>query len=142
VFVHRPVAIVLGFALASASVAPTLHIHAYVDHDHPEHHHGLAAHEHHSTATTARVDVAHDKVHVETCEPGRHAVSFVFVYSASPQYSPILAEVVSPATLSLDVPRFHRVKHTDIRVHGPPAGTQSPPRAPPDDPRLITLTST
>lgn len=127
--VHSVIAAVLGFALLSTwGHVSALHIHAYTDHDHPEHHHGLAAHEHeHATATRA----PDGTVHLETCNPSRHTISFVFVCAAPPQTPVVDAEFVSPAVPDRAVPPCQVIDVTDIRVHGPPSLTQASPRGPP-----------
>jgi hypothetical protein len=129
-FVHRPIAFLLGLVLASTSgQVSALHIHLYTDHDHPEHHHGLAAHEHHRSAPH------HDKedgaVHLESCEPGLHAVSITMGCAALPPVHAVNAECANPTIVEPLVPvrSFHPV--TEVRVHGPPPRTQAPPRAPP-----------
>ncbi len=121
-------ATLLGLALVAASThVSALHIHDYTDHDHPEHHHGLAAHEHHA-AESHEADAG---VHLETCAPGQHAISFVFVCSAPQQAHAVDAEVVSPTITEPELPRHQAFDITDVRVHGPPPRTQASPRAPP-----------
>jgi hypothetical protein len=125
--VNRALALVLIPALmATSSVMSALHTHAYSDHDHPEHHHGLAAHAHgvawHPDDTN---------VHIEGCDPATHTVSFTFVCPAPPQVQSVDAEVSLPA-LPIPERRVERtVRHTDVRVHGPPSRTLASPRAPP-----------
>jgi hypothetical protein len=126
--VHRVVTILLGFVLVSTGgQVSALHIHAYTDHDHPEHHHGFAAHEHHRSVRHHDDDV----VHLETCDPGQHAVSLTMGCAPVPRVHVIDAECASPAAVESLVP-FRSVHHfTDVRVHGPPLLAQAPPRAPP-----------
>jgi hypothetical protein len=111
---------------ATSGLVSLLHTHAYPDHDHPEHHHGLSAHEHHAAASHSD-----DVAHLEGCDPGKHTVSYAFVCAAPPQVHAADAELTLPATPSVEVQIERTVRHTDIRVHGPPPRTQSSPRAPP-----------
>jgi hypothetical protein len=126
--VHRALALLLIPALiATSGVASLLHTHAYDDHDHPEHHHGLSAHEHHA-ALSHPDDVL---PHLEGCDPGRHTVSFAFVCAAPLQVHAVDAELTLPATPAPGKQIERSVRHTDVRVHGPPLRTQASPRAPP-----------
>ena len=122
------VAILLGFALTgTAGQSPWLHIHAYIDHDHPEHHHGPAAHEH-QQSTTHHHD---DRASLESCDPGQHSVPFTLGCAPLPHVNAIDAASANPSIVDPLVP-LRSVHHlTDVRVHGPPPLTQAPPRAPP-----------
>jgi hypothetical protein len=126
--VQRLLAVVLGMTLAaSAGQSPAAHTHLYRDHDHPEHHHGPAAHEH-------QIDATHDSgegVHLESCDPGEHAVAIVLFVVPPPQAPAVDAEFVAPAPAAPALQLQHTVDITDIRVHGPPRRSQSSPRAPP-----------
>lgn len=113
--------------IAASGVLSLLHTHTYNDHDHPEHHHGLAAHEHH--AGPAHPDDG--TAHLEGCDPARHVVSLAVFCAQPPQVHAAHAEVTLPATLSPEVQIERCVLHTDVRVHGPPPRTESSPRAPP-----------
>jgi hypothetical protein len=126
--VHRALASLLIPALiATSGVVPLLHTHAYNDHDHPEHHHGLAAHEHFSESAHPDDGIAH----LEGCDPGKHAVSLAFVCASPPQVHAVDADLTLPATPRVEMHIERSVRHTDVRVHGPPPRTQSSPRAPP-----------
>jgi len=126
--VHRAIALVLGVALLSTtSRAADLHVHDYADHDHPEHHHGRAAHEHHAVASHD----ADEGVHVESCNPGQHAISLVIACAAPSQTPVVDAEFVAPAAAAPELERRQPIHVTDVRVHGPPLDTQTSPRAPP-----------
>lgn len=128
--VPRVVAILLGLALASTpGRVSALHIHAYTDHDHPEHHHGLATHEHHRLASLQDDD--DDAPHFESCDPGQHAVSFAMACTPLLQAHAIDAESASPSAFGPLVPVCSVRGLTDVRVHGPPSLTQAPPRGPP-----------
>lgn len=128
--VHRLLTVLLGLVVASTSgQISALHIHQYTDHDHPEHHHGPAAHDH------QRPSVHHDEddggAHLEPCDPGHHAVSVTMGCMPLPKAHASDAEcpnpgVVEPLVSVHPVPAF-----TDVRVHGPPPLTQAAPRAPP-----------
>jgi hypothetical protein len=126
--VHRVLTLLLIPALiAMSGVASLLHTHAYVDHDHPEHHHGLAAHEHHTMP--ARPDDG--TPHLEGCDPGEHAVSFAFICAAPPHVDAVDAAVSLPASPSAELQIERAVRHIEVRAHSPPSRTQASPRAPP-----------
>ena len=132
---HRALASLLIPALIATSGAGSwLHTHAYNDHDHPEHHRGLAAHEHHAEPAHRDDGTAH----LEGCDPGKHTVSFAFVCAAPPQVHAVDAELTLPATAIPEIQIERSVRHTDVRVHGPPLRTQASPRAPPVIAHLIT----
>jgi hypothetical protein len=127
--VRRLTAVLLGLALtAGGGSFSGLHVHQYTGHDHPEHHHGLAAHEH-------DVLPAHGPesgVRLETCDPGQHAIRFAFVSAAPPQAQALVADRATPATATPDPPVRRALDVLDVRVHGPPSHGQASPRAPPD----------
>jgi hypothetical protein len=131
--VHRALTLLLIPALmATSGVASLLHMHAYEDHEHPEHHHGLSAHEHHAASSHPDDGTAH----LEGCDPAKHVVAFTFVCATPPQVHAVEAELTLPATPRVEMRIECNVRHADIRVHGPPPRTQSSPRAPP----VIALT--
>ena len=128
--VHRSVAVLVGLVLAATSgQVSALHIHSYADHDHPEHQHGLAAHEH--QWPLPHHDEDDEAVHLKSCDPGQHAISVTMGCAPLPQLDSIDAESLNPTVLEPLVPfrSVHRL--TDVRVHGPPPLTHAPPRAPP-----------
>jgi hypothetical protein len=126
--VHRALALLLVPALIATSGMPSLlHTHAYDDHDHPEHHHGLSAHEHHAPASHSEGGGAR----LEGCDPGKHAVSFAFAGAAFTKSHAVNAELTLTATPTPEIRIDRRVRPTDVRVHGPPRRTQASPRAPP-----------
>lgn len=132
---RRLVAIVLALTLAEFSTAASPHVHVYLGHDHPDHHHGPATHEHervlrdhaHSGEAAARIPAARP----ESCNPGRHAVGArAGVVSVACQQidgavlpGPAVGDPSPAMTSALPV--------TDVRVHGPPNGVRLPSRAPP-----------
>ncbi|HEY7443164.1 MAG TPA: hypothetical protein VH701_12145 [Vicinamibacterales bacterium] len=125
---YRVLALLLIPALiAIPGAGSLLHTHAYTDHDHPEHHHGLAAHEHYEV----RAHPDDNSAHLEGCDPGKHVVRFSSLCVAVPQVHVVVALFNVPA---LSAPSFRpllTVRYPDVRVHGPPPHPQSPPRAPP-----------
>jgi hypothetical protein len=126
--VHRVLALLLIPALiATFGAASSVHTHAYVDHDHPEHRHGLAAHEHHGMP----VDPDDGTPHLEGCDPGQHTVSFAFVCAGPPPFNSVDAEVSLPASSSAELQIEGAIRHTDVRGHSPPSRTPASPRAPP-----------
>lgn len=125
---HRLPVILLGLALATSSGrAPALHVHLYADHDHPEHRHGPSAHGHHHPESS-RDD---DRPHLESCEPGQHAVSIVLWCAAVPHQHVAATDDVQRTLTSPPAPRHAAIEPMDCRVHGPPPATEAPPRAPP-----------
>jgi hypothetical protein len=118
----------LVFASTSSQVS-LLHIHLYSDHDHPEHHHGLAAHEHYRPVP--HHDDDDNASHLESCEPGDHAVALTMGCTPPPPGHAIDGVCPNLILAGLLVPIRPVNEVTDIRVHGPPPLTQAPPRAPP-----------
>jgi hypothetical protein len=53
------------------------------------------------------------------------------VCAGPPPVHRVNAELTLPATPSPEMLIERSVRHTDVRVHGPPPRTQSSPRAPP-----------
>jgi hypothetical protein len=135
--VRRIVALVLVQALVvSTSMASSLHVHEYVGHDHPGHHHGPAAHDHDHPATADRDHhtlAGEDRPawQAEPCEPGRHAVSVSMSCACIPQAHVDLAELPGPTLAVPSAPIRSAVPFTDVRVHGPPFDAGTPSRAPP-----------
>lgn len=129
--VRRVTAALAGLALIlTTGPASGLHIHAYADHDHPEHHHGPAPHDH-GPEHRAAVASPDDTSHVEGCDPSWHALSLTFVCAAPPQSHTADAESVTLAVIVLAATVAAAIAVTDVRAHGPPSLTQAPPRAPP-----------
>jgi hypothetical protein len=120
----------VAVAFVALSVcAPTLHTHAYGDHDHPEHHHGLAAHDHqgldhHAADSTARV---------EDCDPGQHTVAVSFGCVPRPQVLTVDVVETALAVIEPDFTATTRISLADVRAHGPPLLVRTSPRAPPPD---------
>lgn len=135
---RRVAAVVLAQALVvSAATGSSLHVHEYVGHDHPDHHHGPATHAHehstdHDPAHHSATESEHETtIEAERCEPGRHAVTASMVCSHIPRVQVDLAELAEP---TVSIPNAHvrsAVRLTDVRVHGPPLDAGIPPRAPP-----------
>ena len=113
-----------------------MHVHDYTDHDHPEHHHGLASHEHpraglaehdhHSPAADA-----HPAFQAELCDPGRHAVAATSGCAQAPQTHVDLRDLPGPTFIVPAAPIRSAAPVVDVRVHGPPADARVPARAPP-----------
>jgi hypothetical protein len=136
--VRRVLALVLAQALVvSASVGSSLHVHEYVGHDHPDHHHGPASHEHHHSALAGGADHFASEDHdvpafqEDSCDPGRHAVALTMGCAQVPQVHVDIAELPSPSVSMPAVPVKSAVAVTDVRVHGPPFDPRVPSRAPP-----------
>lgn len=136
---RRLVAFVLAQALGvSSAMASSLHVHEYVGHDHPDHHHGPATHEHEHSAWAERdhhsteEDDAHQTVGAESCDPGRHAVAVTLGCTQVPQVHVDIAELPGPTTAAPTAPIRSAAPVTDVRVHGPPPfDPRIPSRAPP-----------
>jgi hypothetical protein len=104
------------------------HLHEYVGHDHPEHHHGLAAHEHHYDK------VAHtDDPHLvwESCDPAQHVVSVSTGCISLPNLY-VSDSACGNCFISERLVLISSIQtRVDVRVHGPPSGRLIPSRAPP-----------
>jgi hypothetical protein len=136
--VRRLLALVLAVAtFSSVGTVASLHVHEYVGHDHPEHHHGLAVHDHDADSRIegghhGDVDDDHElSIEAVSCRAGRHAVGIRTTWTNVHQVHVDLAEIPGPALVipaPLNRPGF---AITDVRVHGPPSLRQLPARAPP-----------
>jgi len=134
-------AFVLAQALVVSSAAgSSLHVHEYLEHDHPDHHHGPATHDHeestfvdldHHSAAPGDHDLA---VEADACDPGRHAVSVSMACASVTQVHVDLAELPGPRIVAPTVPIQSAIAITDVRVHGPPFDARIPSRAPPVNP--------
>ena len=140
--VRRPLAFVLIQALVvSTAVGASLHVHEYVGHDHPEHHHGPALHEHHHAAIAD--DDHHDEAEdhglpafqANSCDPGHHAVALRMGCAQVPQLHIVIAELPSPIVVVPAAPVQSVAPVMDVRVHGPPFDSRIPARAPPFTPQ-------
>ena len=61
-----------------------------------------------------------DSPHLEGCDPGKHVIPFAFVCAAPPQAHAVDAEICLPASSTPERQSEYAVRHTDVRVHGPP----------------------
>jgi hypothetical protein len=129
--------LVLAVVVSSTSMASSLHIHEYVGHDHPDHHHGPAAHDHDYPATpdgdhdAEPGDDDHASLRANPCNPGRHAVGVSIGCACILQAHVDLAELPGPTIIVQSAPVRSAVPFTDVRVHGPPFDPRIPARAPP-----------
>ncbi len=149
---RRLVAFVLVPALVvSTAAAASLHVHEYVGHDHPEHHHGPASHEHHPSAIADHGHDAAEEGHhrpvveadfpvlesdfpvleSESCDPGGHRSTVSMGCASVPRVHVDVAELPGPAMLDPAAPIGSAASVTDLRAHGPPSGLHVPSRAPP-----------
>lgn len=120
-------ALLIPAFLGISSLVALLHTHVYEAHEHAEHQHGLAAHEHHSRPAH-RPEAAPI---IERCEPGLHAKAFTFI-ATTPQPIPTIDAALIPAVLKVPAPPIKRaLAPADVRVHGPPPRGPSSSRAPP-----------
>jgi hypothetical protein len=127
--VHRGIALLLIPALiATSGLASLVHTHAYRNHDHPEHHHGPALHEHQHSAVA---DHDRTEVTLESCDPAQHAVSASLGCASLPNLRVMDSE--SGHTFANEPLVFVcSIKdRCDVRVHGPPSHSRIPARAPP-----------
>ena len=122
----------LAFVGAAGQVS-ALHTHAYTDHDHAEHHHGPAAHEHPQVLAhePADHDGDDDAAHIESCDPGQHAVSFTIFCPPLPRVDPVDVPCASTGAFARLVLLRSAYSLADVRVHGPPPLGPVPARAPP-----------
>ena len=120
-------ALLIPAFLGISSLVALLHTHVYEAHEHQEHQHGLAAHEHHAPP-------AHRPGSgpiIERCEPGQHAKAFSFIATTS-QSIPTIDAALSPTVPTVLTPPVERaLAPADVRVHGPPPRAASSSRAPP-----------
>jgi hypothetical protein len=138
--VRRSLAVLLAAALSLAPVAATsLHVHTYVGHDHPEHHHGPAVHDHHSFPLAPHADHetvdSHDEagtaVTPDACDPGDHAAAVKIACADRSAVHATLAELPRRPIVSPSMRPSRPLAITDTRAHSPPAGPCLPARAPP-----------
>ena len=136
--------VALQSLLVSSPAGSSLHVHEYVGHDHPDHHHGAATHDH---AHSAVADTHHDSIVEEhhapavgpdSCDPGRHAVTIAMRCACVLQVHLDMAELHGPTIAFEAGPLRSAAPLTDVRVHGPPFDIRIPSRAPPHVTRLIT----
>ena len=120
---HRLVALVLAQALVvSSAMASSLHVHEYLGHDHPDHHHGPANHKHDHPAvadrdhhSTAAHDDDHPTVGGESCDPGRHAVAVTMGCAQVPQVHVDIAELPGPTIAAPTAPIRSATRHRRTR---------------------------
>jgi hypothetical protein len=107
-----------------------MHVHADAGHDHPEHHHGPAAHSHaddqgaHTRQVPAQRSMA-------ACHAGDHEVLVRAASIVAKPFEDGLVALPASSSPATEVRRSIRIRHADVRVHGPPPHTPSSPRAPP-----------
>jgi hypothetical protein len=137
--VRRLVAFVLVQTLVvSTAMGSSVHVHEYIGHDHPDHHHGPASHEHHHSALAVQddhhsdaVDADHPVMEGETCDAGRHAVAITLGCAQVPQLQVDIADLPGSTVLVPIAPVRSIASVTEVRVHGPPRDLRVPARAPP-----------
>jgi hypothetical protein len=127
--------------IVSTAAGASLHVHEYLSHDHPEHHHGPASHVHHQAAIADHdhhdntEDDGLPTLQADSCDPGDHAVAFTMGCAQVPQLPDAIAELPSP-TVVVPVASGQSVAPVrDVRVHGPPFDSRIPARAPPLTPQ-------
>ena len=134
---RRFVALVLAPALVASSIMMSrLHVHEYLGHDHPAHHHGPASHEHgHSQEVQDHHSPSGEddrpSVNAESCDPGRHAVAVKMGFAQLPHVQVDLGELPGPTLVVPSAPMRSASPVTDVRVHGPPFSVRIPSRGPP-----------
>jgi hypothetical protein len=124
-------------------MASSMHVHEYAAHDHPDHHHGPASHEHKHSVLAEQdhhspADDDHQALLAESCDPGRHAIATTLGWAQVPQAHVDLGELPGPTIIAPAAPIRSATPVIDVRVHGPPFDARIPARAPPLTPRLIT----
>jgi hypothetical protein len=135
--VRRLATLALAHALVVSSfgVSP-LHMHEYVGHDHPDHHHGPAIHGHTHAATGAHHGGLTEEHHrpalqADRCDAGKHAVTVAMGGAFVVQLHLDTAELPGPTIAIVPAPAQSTAPVTDVRVHGPPHEIRLPSRAPP-----------
>jgi hypothetical protein len=112
-----------------------LHVHAYEGHDHPDHHHGPAAHSHDALIDhadhTATAPADQGSVRLGSCDPSEHVVPFAFTCVSPTVHHVLGVGTAVPAVLAPNVLRCCRILPRDVRAHSPPRLTDAPLRAPP-----------
>jgi hypothetical protein len=144
--VRRLVGLLLAHSLAvSSAMASSMHVHEYAEHDHLDHHHGPASHEHERSAladqdhhSPPEEDDDHPALEAQSCDPGRHAVAVTLGCVRVPQAQVDLGELPGPTFIAPPAPIRSATPVIEVRVHGPPFDVRIPARAPPLTPRLIT----
>jgi hypothetical protein len=132
--VFRAVVAIVAVAMLTISGSSALqHVHGYADHDHPDHHHGLASHTHRPLARQLQHDFEglDHAAQLDGCDPGTHVVSVVFtgvVPRSEPAPVPVMLETV---VVSFTEHVWRTVTPSDVRAHSPPRLTDAPLRAPP-----------
>jgi hypothetical protein len=143
--VRRLLALVLALTVAGFSTAvPSMHVHAYGGHDHPDHQHGPALHRHghdHGAQAVAVEEQHGDHHHdgpariqrnvIEACDPGEHAIRVPGTAVSLPQIHLQLAVLSSAIVAAPATPVRLALAPMDVRVHGPPSDLRLPARAPP-----------
>jgi hypothetical protein len=144
VVVRRLLSFVLAVIVAVSSAAVSSpHVHAYgAGHNHPEHQHGPASHghEHHHGSPAPLTHAHHDahedggdvaSVRLEACDAGDHAIRIPGAAAPVPQAPAQLAVLSGLVVVPPVTPARVAIALLDVRVHGPPADTRLPARAPP-----------
>jgi hypothetical protein len=127
--------------VVSAAVGASLHVHEYAGHDHPDHHHGPASHEHRQAAIAD--DDHHDETEdhdlpafqADSCDPGHHVMAVTMGCAQVPQLHVDIAEVPGTTMVVPAAPVQSAAPVMDVRVHGPPFDFRIPARAPPFTPQ-------
>lgn len=127
------ISVSLGLLLVLGAIeAPMMHEHDSREHVHPEHHHAAAAHvhSHHDDRPASRHSVPQARW-IDACDPGDH-VARVSVFNVTlTEHALPIADRAPAWQLAFDSETSLRPDVLEVRVHGPPARYQLPPRAPP-----------
>lgn len=118
-------AVVVVAVILFGTQAAALHVHAYVDHDHTEHHHGPDAHDH-EIATESD-----EPAHVSSCDPSAHLISVSYTACPGSDVSPDGVALVEVAVAAETSAVARAVEPLDTRGHGPPGTRCNSLRAPP-----------
>ena len=127
----------LAHALVVSATASSLHVHEYVGHDHPNHHHGPSIHGHEHPPAPEVDHHAGEKddhgqvIEPESCDPGRHTVSVGVAAAFVRHVEMDFVEGPGPVIVMPGAPGRSAMPVTDLRAHGPPAHVLIPSRAPP-----------
>jgi hypothetical protein len=119
-------ALLIPAFLGMSSLVALLHTQVYEAHEHREHQHGLAAHEHHASGSPPLQERSSSAASQAST---RKAFAFI---ATTPQPIPTIDAALTRAELTVSPPPVERaLAPADVRVHGPPPRALSSSRAPP-----------
>lgn len=114
--------------LWSSTGRASMHVHAYTGHDHVDHHHGPATHDHDRHAPANG-----DGERFPSCDPGAHAIFLASATTTVPTAAvfSVPFDSVELYAVAPECACCGPVYAIDVRQHSPPRCTPQSPRAPP-----------